>query len=372
METPRLIDELQSVVTNPLPRDLAPDKKLAAVIGENPSSYSKSPALWNAAFGALGLNAIYLPLDVDSPHLAEVVRLLRACPDFLGASVTVPHKLAILPLLDEIDSRARRIGAVNTVVRTQNGRLKGYNTDGEGFLEAVVGTPGGACAPLLPSSTGARVLLIGAGGAARAVAFSLADSLRGGLLILCNRTAAAAASLARELASEACEVRAISEEELDRWLERVDLIVNCSLRGQGGFRAAADCKLTTLEPYSALAPANPAAIAPGGGDVWRAWLAASLPDVLANQQLSLRRALAVPLHAGFYDSVYFPEETVFLRHGRWSGHRTLNGRSMIIAQAARALFDHVCRESLRREGRDDRETYRGIVRAMEAAWHSAP
>ena len=136
--------------------------KLCAVIG-NPVEHSLSPAIHNAAFQKLGLNYVYLALHVED--LPGAVAGMRAFGNLRGFSVTIPHKVAIIPFLDEVEPTAKLIGSVNTIV-VEQGKLIGSNTDASGALRAL--KEGGA--PL----KGQRVLMLGSGGAARAIAFALA------------------------------------------------------------------------------------------------------------------------------------------------------------------------------------------------------
>lgn len=135
--------------------------RLCALIG-NPVEHSLSPAIHNAAFQHLGLNYVYVALKVED--LEGAMRGVRALTGIRGLSVTIPHKVAVLPYLDRIDPTARNIGAVNTIV-SDGGELTGYNTDASGALAALRASGG----PL----DGARALLLGSGGAARAIAFAL-------------------------------------------------------------------------------------------------------------------------------------------------------------------------------------------------------
>ena len=141
-------------------------RKLACIIGW-PVAQSLSPAIHNAAFEALGLDWTYIPLAVRPDAIAEGVRLLDEL-NVWGANVTMPHKRTIVPYLERLEGDAQRLGAVNTVVREGSSRV-GYNTDGEGFLSALREEAGFEPA-------GKRALVLGAGGAARAVAFALADA----------------------------------------------------------------------------------------------------------------------------------------------------------------------------------------------------
>ena len=129
----------------------------------HPVGHTLSPRMHNAAFAASGLDYVYVPMDVRPEDLPAAVSGLRAL-GFRGFNVTMPHKEAILPLLDELDEAARVAGAVNTVTVEERG-LRGTNTDGSGFVEA--------CERSGLSFVGARVLLVGAGGAAAAIAVAV-------------------------------------------------------------------------------------------------------------------------------------------------------------------------------------------------------
>jgi len=153
-----------------------------------PVAHSRSPQMHNAAFAALGLDWVYVPLPVAPPDLADAVRGLRAL-GFAGANVTVPHKTAILPYLDEIAPIARAVGAVNTL-RVVEGRWVGENTDVEGFRRALAETG--------LSARGQAVALLGAGGAARSVLAALAlEEARE--IFLINRSPERAAQMIAEL-----------------------------------------------------------------------------------------------------------------------------------------------------------------------------
>ncbi|CCO08863.1 shikimate dehydrogenase [Desulforamulus hydrothermalis] len=155
-----------------------------------PVEHSFSPAMHNAAYAGLGLNWVYVPYSVPPNCLRQAVEGMRAL-GLAGANVTVPHKQSIIPLLDKVDTAARIMGAVNTV-RLEQGKLVGYNTDGPGFIQFLA-------AEANFSPQGKRVLLVGAGGAARAVAVALAGAGAAAIYIT-NRTPEKAEQLARDVA----------------------------------------------------------------------------------------------------------------------------------------------------------------------------
>jgi shikimate dehydrogenase len=158
--------------------------KIYGIMGM-PVSHSLSPAMHNAAFRAAGLNNVYVPFPVDDVQKAlQGFRTLRIC----GVSVTIPHKQAVIPFLDKLDPVAERIGAVNTLVIDADGTISGHNTDWLGANRALTDH--------LPLA-GKKVVLLGAGGSARAIGFGLLEA--GASLVLCSRTPKRGRALARDL-----------------------------------------------------------------------------------------------------------------------------------------------------------------------------
>ena len=141
-------------------------RKRVGIIGY-PLGHSVSPAMHNAAFEKLGLEWEYLPFEIKPEDLAEAIKDLRD-PKTAGFNVTVPHKEAILPLLDEVTRQAEIIGVVNTV-KNQAGKLIGYNTDGAGFISSLK-------EDAKTNPKGKKIVVLGAGGASRAVSSMLAEA----------------------------------------------------------------------------------------------------------------------------------------------------------------------------------------------------
>ncbi len=189
------------------------------VIGD-PVAHSLSPALHQPALDALGIPATYERWHTTAAELPGRIAGLRQ-PDALGASVTVPHKVAVMPLMDEVAPAAIRAGAVNTVVN-RGGRLLGDNTDIHGFATALAE----ACSDVARRPA----LLLGAGGAARAVVLAL-ESLAAPAIALANRDPARAARLADDLAVAALEPVAFDDASLRRRLPEARLLVNCTSLG---------------------------------------------------------------------------------------------------------------------------------------------
>ena len=192
-------------------------KKWYAVIGD-PISHSMSPSMHSQWFSDLTIDATYIPVHVKKENLAEAVESLKS----LGASgwnVTIPHKEAILPLLDQIDSSAEQMGAVNTVVVEANGTLTGYNTDGIGFVNSLEEAMGTNLKEL-------SILIIGAGGAARGIAFALKE--QGYVNLVCaNRSLSNAQRLIADLKSG----RALSLDQAEAQLADFQVIIQTTPAG---------------------------------------------------------------------------------------------------------------------------------------------
>lgn len=195
---------------------------LAGVMGW-PISHSRSPRLHGWWLRHYGIDGAYVPLAVPPGRVVEAVRGLPAL-GFRGANVTVPHKEAVVAALDRLDPVARRMGAVNTIVVAADGALEGRNTDGFGFLENLR-----ASLPGWTPAAGPAVVL-GAGGAARAVLVALADA---GVpeIRLVNRTEARAEALAGELGGP---VRIVAWDRRAACLDGAALLVNTTTQGMAG------------------------------------------------------------------------------------------------------------------------------------------
>jgi len=169
--------------------------KIYGILGR-PVAHSLSPAMHNAAFQELGINAVYVPFPVTD--LAQALAGLRGL-GLGGASVTIPFKEEIIPLIEELDPQAARMAAVNTVVN-RDGRLVGYNTDWLGAVTALKAQTGIA---------GEHILLLGAGGAARAIAFGILE--HGGKVTITDIDASRAKNLAKDMGVEAIPMDALGQ-----------------------------------------------------------------------------------------------------------------------------------------------------------------
>ncbi|MFC2062806.1 shikimate dehydrogenase [Chloroflexota bacterium] len=197
--------------------------KVCGVIGD-PVEHTMSPAMHNAAFASMGLDYIYLPFRVKAEELARAIDGMRGL-NIKGLNVTIPHKVAVIPLLDKLDPLAENIGAVNTITN-DNGVLKGSNTDAGGFMQSLL------FREIELRERG--VAILGAGGAARAISFALAD--RGANLTILNRQLEM--DWAKELACKLetafrkeVKVRELTADNLAAALEGADILVNATSVG---------------------------------------------------------------------------------------------------------------------------------------------
>ncbi|WP_100372215.1 shikimate dehydrogenase [Bacillus sp. FJAT-45037] len=243
----------------------------------HPVGHSMSPLMHNEALLALGLDAVYEAFDVREQALAPFMTKLRN-GELDGINVTIPHKVAVMDFLDEVDEVARQIGAVNTIVK-EDGKLVGYNTDGVGYWQSVE--------PFITTPyEQQRVLIIGAGGAARAVTTAFLQA-GVGQLIVCNRTVEKAVALLNRLNTQHVTTDAWSLKKAETELERFDIIVNTTSVGMS-------------------------------------------PNI-DDQPLSLQR---MKCEAIVSDLIYNPLETAFLQEAKQRGATTINGLGMFVNQGA--------------------------------------
>jgi shikimate dehydrogenase len=254
--------------------------KLVGLIGY-PVKHSLSPAMHNSAFAALNLNFCYVPLPVLPERLGEAVAGLRAL-SFVGANVTVPHKEAVMSYLNDVAPEAQAIGAVNTIVARED-KLIGYNTDWQGFLIAL--SEGGF------DPQGKRAVVLGAGGAARAVVYALAQA--GAQVTVLNRTPARAHALVQDFSP--------------LFPSLLSLPLNPQTLGE---RATEAHLLVNATPVG----------------LW--------PEV--NESL-WSEDLAFPSHLTVFDLVYNPRGTKFLRQARRAGAKAIGGLGMLVHQGAAAF-----------------------------------
>jgi shikimate dehydrogenase len=256
--------------------------KQLAIIGY-PVGHSLSPVMYNAAFPAMAIDATFELWPTPLADLPDAIKRLRG-PDVVGVCVTVPHKQNVMPLLEAIDPAAKAIGAVNCIVKGQDGRLTGHNTDKYGFVRSLREA---GCEP-----QGMNVLVLGSGGSALAVGYGLAEAGVAAITVAGRTPANVAATVEHLLASTPrplpIEPAGWHDTPFDTAAARADLIVNCTPIGMRHTAAEDDSPLRDdhLRP-----------------EVW------------------------------VYDLVYNPLETALLRQAAKFGARPVGGLEMLIYQA---------------------------------------
>ncbi len=256
--------------------------KICGVIGD-PIEHTMSPAMHNAAFKKLGLDYLYIPFKVRKEELSGAINGIRAL-NIRGLNVTIPHKVAAMPMLDGLDPMAKKIGAVNTIVN-QDGELRGYNTDAAGFLQALLER---GIEPM-----GKTIVILGAGGASRAISYILAE--RDAILTVLNR-----------------------QLELE-WAEELAEVIYEDLRN----------KIRVLE----LCEENLAEALKGAQILVNATSVGMVPN---HEETPVPAQLLKPELAVF-DIVYNPIKTRLMKEAEAAGARTISGIDMLAWQGALAF-----------------------------------
>jgi shikimate dehydrogenase len=256
--------------------------QICGLIGD-PVEHSLSPAMHNAAFKKTGLNFVYLPFKVTAKNLPGAITGLRSL-NFRGLNVTIPHKVAVIPLLDELDPAAKQIGAINTIVN-DNGHLKGYNTDAAGFLKSL------SVKDINP--TGKRVVILGAGGVSRAITFSLVE--------------------------QGAEITILNRSQKPEWVEKLAINTPLSSTNRVQVMELNDANLqSALKHTDILINATSVGMNPDVG------------KSLVPQEL-FRPEMVV------FDVIYNPEKTRLLADADKAGATTIGGLDMLVWQGALAF-----------------------------------
>jgi shikimate dehydrogenase len=257
--------------------------KIVGLIGY-PLGHSISPAMHNAAFKKLGIDCEYLPFEVNPKDLAEGIEGMRAL-HIAGFNVTIPHKETIVPLLDDVTKLARIIGAVNTVVN-QDGILVGYNTDGAGFIDSMK-------EDAKADPVEKNIVLLGAGGAARAIAVMLGEANAKSLIItdIDNEKAKNLSEYVGSYFDISTNFVETDSPELQSAIDKADILINSTPIG--------------MHPKIGASPIN--------------------------KNIKLHKNLLV------YDLVYNPSETKLLKTAKAAGCKTCSGLGMLVRQGAHAF-----------------------------------
>ena len=268
--------------------------RIIGVIGY-PVSHSRSPQMHNAAIADLGLNFVYLPFNIKPQDLEDAIKGFKA-QQLVGVNVTIPHKQVVMPMVDQLSTQADLIGAVNTLI-FEEGQIYGHNTDAEGFIQAMEETL--SLSQIELPRHAIKVVVLGAGGAARAIIVALA--LNGATeIIVANRTKARAEQLIRDLGCKfsglgrvnqvQLKFAEINSEELANHICTSHLLVNTTSVG-----------------------------------------------MITNTEIDLFNLDALSARTVVYDIVYTPPVTALMKAAQIRGCPTIGGIGMLVHQGAIAF-----------------------------------
>ena len=273
-----LVSALGEVASNDLPGALP--RRVAFIVGANPSKGARSPKLWNAAFVAAGLEGEMFPLDVTADRLGRLLEILQNDPRVVGVAVAAPYKSELARLMaGRLTAAAARCGSINLLSRNEAGDLFGSNTDGLGAIASL--------REVRPDLTDSRILVLGCGGTGRAVIATLVDSVDSSQVIVAVRGG-----------HNRVWLESLGVTVADHWttgldFSRFDVVINCTTVGWG--------------------------------------------EHADSSPLSESQLRAIPSRGSVFDVVYQPDPTVLLRHARALGLVTLSGTRMNLLQAVIAF-----------------------------------
>ncbi|MDB4037914.1 hypothetical protein N9519_02595 [Candidatus Thioglobus sp.] len=278
-------------------------EKYAGIMGANPSQGARSPILWNGAFKAFGLNRKMYPMDVSDNNLVGLLDCLDKDNNFIGGAIAVPHKEKVAKWLIEkgvgyISEEAYTIGAVNALYRSKNGHIKGTNTDGEAAIISLN--------HVIKNIEGANVLLIGPGGAGKAVATYVKKAIKSGQLFISARNSSKVSLLGKKLNAKILKWPVEIES-----LKQIDILINCSVLGSYS-KAKINGIMQSLEAYAPL-------------------------NLETNEDKIASLISNIKSDALIFDIIYEPDSSILLKLSAELGFRTLNGKKMNIEQAILAF-----------------------------------
>ena len=319
-------------------------KYFSAIIGESPSKGAKSPTLWNEAFKRINFPAFMHPIDILPKNLGKLIKTLRLDNRFIGGAVTMPYKIDILKLLDHVDDNAKVIGAVNCIYRDNDGGLIGTNTDGAGALWSLKSFYG--------DLTGAKVLLLGAGGAALAVATYISKSLgKKGKLFISNRSKKKLLILKKKLSKNACGVDLLSWPPPIEKAKEVDVIINCTSIGFENLKK--DKKgIYSLKLFTPLGDINNTIRVSESDNPLKNYAYKAAKDISKNI-IQTTRFLSKCNNTMVFDIIYQPNITYLLYLSDLLGLKTLSGKEMNLEQAVIAFDKTTSAKGLRNSDQDE-------------------
>jgi len=273
---------------------------------------AKTPIMWNTAYEAFGSKDKNIMMVGDPKACPEILKVLRRDPKFIGGGLGVGFKDEAIKFVDELDPQAQQIGSINFILKTADGKLKGFNTDGLGYAQSLENV----FRQKKQKLNSKKAVILGAGGTGNAIAFALAQ--KGMRLVIINRTVAKAEALSERIndvmeLKGADKVRFGGEDQIAAEVTNADAVINVSTKGAAG----------EMKDYNALAIAK---------------LPAKPEHIDENWYLAERTLKLIPKQAILSDIVLTKELTPFLRLAKTHGFQILDGFPMVVNQGVEAFW----------------------------------
>lgn len=302
-----------NIITNTI--NLKNNQKFVTIIGSNPSKGARSPILWNRAFSNLKLNMKMFPLDVKNQNVSKLIKSLKKNDYFCASAVTVPHKERVIKYLDEIEQSALEIGSVNLIVKKKN-KLKGYNTD-------VLG-----CRFTLNKINKKiqNILIIGCGGAGKACIISVKNKYPNANIYLFNRSLNILNKFYKKIKVNQKNIKIIKNHSMLLKLNKLDLIINTTSLG---------CDLEIPSIKSNLKYFSP--ISKSEIKFNKLKTTENISNTIVNNLIDTLTFLKANPNAIFFDIIYKPTKTIFLKLAEKIGLKSINGLEMNFMQAVEAF-----------------------------------
>ena len=299
---------------------IKPKQKFVTIIGETPSRGARSPLLWNNAYKKMKIKKKMLPLDVRKKNLKKLVSSLRSNPNFFGSAITMPYKTSIIKYIDEIDKDAKKIGSINTIVKKKN-RLIGYNTD---YM-------GSAFSLKLIKKKIKRVLILGAGGAAKACILSAVKSFKNGKFYFYNRNLKKLNLVLNKIKINK-KLKILKEIGDIQSLKYIDLVINATSVGfDSKFRINNNYyNLIKRSPLGRIGNKNEYATNKIKNDSFLLKLNES--NLYDTVNFFVKNPKVI-----IFDIIYNPRKTLLIQLGELFRCRTINGLPMNVMQAVFAF-----------------------------------
>ena len=297
------------------------ESKYSLIIGETPSKGARSPKLWNRVYKAQKSSIRMYPADVSKNNINNLLRFLKNEKNYLGGSVTAPYKVLIMKYLDSIDKNAKKIGSVNTIVKNGN-KLSGFNTDYFGSLEAIK-----------KIKKQKKILVLGAGGAARPVILSLTKKFKNSEFIFYNRNTNKIKNLVKELEIKN-KFKIIENLKYIPNIKEFSLVVNTTSIGFDSWvkKDKEFFNLKFFTPFSNLKKIKKIKFNNQNKFINKN------KELIVADSINIKKFFSNASNMNFFDIIYNPKKTKLLKFAELYGNKIYNGLEMNLNQAVKGFM----------------------------------